>query len=228
MIRAALALAAATLVAAPADAAGPFGVDDATIVAPRACQLEAFTLQSRDDYAYVVQPACNPTGNLQIQLGGSRLRSDGEHIDTGGVQFKTVLREADGALWGIGVSAGAVRGRNRTSGGEATDGYVNVPVTVPLGDALNLNLNAGVLRDGATAQLAGTWGAALEWKAGAGVRVVAETFRLLQARPNFQAGAFVTLVPERVELVALYGSVRGGGDGWVSVGVQLYSPPFLH
>src|SRR4030095_921679 len=91
-----------------AEAAGPFVVEDAALVEPKACQLETWTRRPRDGYENFVVPACNPTGNLEIQLGGARVRSDDQVYAAGTVQLKTVLREATDEQWSGGLVGGGI------------------------------------------------------------------------------------------------------------------------
>ena len=211
-------------------AAGPFVVEDAAIVEAKSCQLETWTRQLPDGYENYLFPACNPTGNLEIQIGGARLRSGDPVYDAGSVQLKTVLREATDDQWGVGLLGGVVRFRNRSGGESGNDFYAVIPVTVQLvPDTLTLNLNAGVIKSDTEGRTTGTWGVAAEWTPIDRLRLVGEAFRLVRPQPYFQVGAFVTIVAARVEVVALYGNGYGDGSAgrWFSVGLQLYSPPFL-
>jgi len=225
-----LVVAGAACMGLGAEAAGPFIVEDAAIVEPKACQIETWTRRPREGYENFVVPACNPTGNLEIQLGGARIRTDDEVFAAATVQLKTVFREATAEQWGVGLVVGGARIRNRSGGESGTDLYALIPVTVPLvPDKLTLNLNAGLLRSGPQDTTVGTWGVAADWTPIDRLRITGEAFRLLRPRPYFQVGAFVTLVAERVEVVALYGNGYGDGSAgrWFTVGLQLYSPPFL-
>ena len=64
-----LSIAAAT----PVQAAQPLATDDAAVVAPKTCQLEAWSRMAHDGRDYWVQPACNFTGNLELTVGGARV-----------------------------------------------------------------------------------------------------------------------------------------------------------
>jgi hypothetical protein len=218
------------LAAGGAMAAGPFVVEDAALVDPQACQLETWTRRPSAGYENYFLPACNPWGNLEIQVGGARLRSSDADADATILQFKTVLHEAADRSWALGLVAGIVGVRVRDGGGHDTDGYVTLAATLPVvADKFAVNLNAGLLRVGAQNKVTGTWGVSADLTVNEWVRFTGEAYRLAQPRPSFQAGGFVSIVPSRVEIVALYGNTWGGGGTgrWFSVGLQLYSPPFL-
>ena len=86
--------------AAPALRAGqPLVTDDAAIVAPKTCQLEAWTHSTDGGHEYWVQPACNFTGNLELAVGGARMYPfDGPVSNVIQLQAKTVLfPRADGS-----------------------------------------------------------------------------------------------------------------------------------
>jgi hypothetical protein len=113
--RAAAALAVAALgvvalsVASPARAARPMITDDARLVDPKACQVESWLRvnRGRADELWAI-PSCNPTGNLELALGGSLLR-DGSGLSTGNslAQAKTLFRPLvpNGFGWGLAVGA---------------------------------------------------------------------------------------------------------------------------
>jgi len=216
------------LAGAEAWAAGPFVVEDAGVVEAQACQIEAWTRWPREGHENYVVPACNPWGNLEIQFGGARLRSSDADADVALLQLKSVLRDPDSDGWSLALVGGIANVRNRDGGGRFTDGYVTLAATLPVvADELSLNLNAGVLRVGAERKVTGTWGISADWTPTERLRFTGEAFRLAQPRPFFQAGGFLVIVPERVEIVALYGNGYGGGGTgrWFSVGLQLYSAP---
>ena len=64
------------LAAADAHAARPMIVDDARIVDPGACQVEAWRRFNRDSQENWVLPGCNLSGNVELTLGSAELPVD--------------------------------------------------------------------------------------------------------------------------------------------------------
>ena len=92
------------VLAAPVQAAQPLVTDDAAVVAPKTCQLEAWTRSAHDGRVYGAQPACNITGNLELAVGGARANPDaGESSNIVQLQAKTVLFERDDRVWSFGM-----------------------------------------------------------------------------------------------------------------------------
>src|SRR5699024_4687438 len=80
-----------------AHAGRPMEVDDAGIVGPGACELEAWSEHRKHSNGYWVMPACNFTGNLELELGGAVERPDeGANTNTLAVAAKSVLAEGLG------------------------------------------------------------------------------------------------------------------------------------
>ncbi|MGY2489061.1 hypothetical protein [Cupriavidus sp. CP313] len=109
-------LAAVAFVAAacrPSLAARPLITDDARIVDPKSCQLESWMqFQSGGNELWAL-PGCNPTGNLELTLGGSLQRIDGG-LDATNVQFqaKTLLKALETNGYGIALSGGLIHHPN--------------------------------------------------------------------------------------------------------------------
>jgi hypothetical protein len=83
--------------------------DDAAVVAPKTCQLEAWARSARDGHEYWAQPACNFTGNLELTIGAGRAQPDAAEASTIlQLQAKTVLSpRVDGASsFGVLIAAG--------------------------------------------------------------------------------------------------------------------------
>src|SRR6185295_7629205 len=88
-----------------AQAARPMVTDDARTVDPGACQVEAWqrTLRgSRERWAF---PACNPTGNLEVTLGGNDIADgNGGRANDFVVQGKTLFRNLETNSYGYGLA----------------------------------------------------------------------------------------------------------------------------
>src|SRR5438046_5293765 len=59
-----------------AEAAQPLVTDDAAVLAPKTCQLEAWARSAHDSREYWAQRAWNFTGNLELTIGSGASRPD--------------------------------------------------------------------------------------------------------------------------------------------------------
>lgn len=214
------------LAGAPAHAARPMNTDDARIVDPKACQVESWMRKNRDSTEFWAQPACNPTGNLEITAGGGHARGDDVGSQNSWVlQGKTLFKPLETNGWGWGLAAGTVRHAGPPNG---RDWYTYMPVSRSLfDDRLNLHLNVGWLHDGQLKRNFMTWGIGSETQISERAWLIAETFGQNEGRPLYQAGIRYWIVPNRVQVDATYGNRLGGGERWFSLGLRLLSPAFL-
>ena len=213
-----------------AQAARPLITDDTGIVEAGACQLETWVQHQRGQTDFWAVPACNPTGNLEIGVGASRVRADGVGTTRGDAQLqaKTVLRPLSAEGWGLALAVGVVRHPADTP--YRSDVYLNLPLTVPLvGESLLMHLNAGWVRTQGAGESRRTWGLAGEWRAFERTTLLAETFGQSGGKPFVQVGLRHTLVPDRVQLdFTAGGPARGAAaERWVSFGLRLMTPAFL-
>ncbi len=221
----ALILAAALGAAGAAHAARPLITDDARVVDPGACQLESWLRRTRVATEYWALPACNPTGNLELTLGGARLHDGGGTRSLNlTLQAKTVWRALRPDGWGAALAAGT--SVDPVSG--ARDLYAYLPLSWSINnDARFVHLNLGARRDDAKGQKVFTWGVGLEQPLDATFVVIAETFGQDKGNPLAQIGLRASLVPDRLQVDATMGGRFGGGrdQRWLSIGLRLLSPP---
>lgn len=213
-----------------AQAARPLTTDDAGVVEAGACQLETWVQRQRGQTAFWAVPACNPTGNLELGVGASRVRTDGTDASSGDTQLqaKTVLQPLGAEGWGLALAVGVVRHPDDTP--QRTDVYLNLPLSVALADdSLLMHLNAGWVRTQGAGENRRTWGLAGEWRAFERTTLLAETFGQSGGKPLVQVGLRHSLVPDRVQLdFTIGGPARGGAAArWVSFGLRLMTPAVL-
>jgi hypothetical protein len=211
-------------------AAQPLVTDDAAVVAPKTCQLEAWSGLAHDDREYWAQPACNFTGNLEFSVGGARAQPDaGEPSTLVQLQAKTVLfRRAEGE-WSFGVAAGAARDTGAPHGTSAFQVYSAKALAswYPRSDLeIDLNLGAANVYGSGTFALAG---AAIQYAIITNVQLLAETFRAEPGRGRYQVGVRYIVIPGRFEAYVSYGNrFNGPSSEWASIiGIRLQTPPFL-
>ena len=214
-----------------AQAARPMITDDARIVDPKACQVETWVKRNRGSTEFWALPACNPTGDAEITIGGGRLRADGEsHLTDAIVQAKTVLRPLETNGWGVGLAVGMDRRPQRPEADSwPGDTYFNVPMSVSFyDDKWVAHLNAGVLHHrGGDNQ--GTWGIGNEIRLGESAYFIPEIYGNDRGRPFYQLGVRCWLIRDRLQVDATFGNRLDTNteQRWFSIGLRILSPPFL-
>jgi hypothetical protein len=226
-------LAAALLAAAPgAAAAQQFATDDAAVVAPRSCRLEAW----HGEASTWILPACAVTPRLEVTPGIGRVRHGGERLAEYVVQGKYLLREAAPGEAGIALTLGVGLGPLAQLRADGVAGlFVNLPVTYPLpGERLVLHGNLGFHRERGGpvhlhghdpghahdhgAHLALTWGTRGDLALPGGrFTLVAELFGEDRSAPAYQAGVSTVLARDRLAVDLSWGGHTGRGvrgAGW--------------
>jgi hypothetical protein len=213
-----------------AQAAQPLVTDDAAVVTPKTCQLEAWIHSTRDGREYWAQPACNFTGNLELSVGGAHARPD-----TGGsssivqLQAKTVLIPRTNGAWSFGAVAGGTRETAVPHGSSAFQTYYAKALAswYPRRDLqIDLDLGAANVYGSGTLTLAG---AAIQYALVTNVQLLAETFRDEPGRGKYQVGVRYIVIPNRFEAYASYGNRFNGPPGqWSAIaGIRVQTSPFL-
>ncbi len=212
--------------ALPAWAARPFVTDDARLTTAGSCQLESWTRFYQESREVWALPACNPTGNLELTLGGGVARADGQPSGTTDyvLQLKTLFKPLSTNGWGIGVAAGTVRHPEITPGpNQLGNNYVYFPASFSLkDDRLIVHSNLGWLRDDATRQDRMTWGLGGEWTLSPRTIFIAETFGDDKSRPYWQSGFRWTVIENLLQLDATVGQQAGSDPAakWLSFGMR--------
>lgn len=217
------------LVLSSAQAARPMITDDAEIVDAKACQLESWIQSNRGSTEYWALPACNPTGNVKLTLGGARLHSSsGPHFRVAVFQGKTVLKALEANGWGLALSVGTAK--QRPAGSSAREWYVNAPASFSFrNDSLLLHTNLGWLRDPDTQAHRLTWGLGSTTQLTERSWLIAESFGQNRGKPLYQVGVRHWVVPDRVQIDMTYGDRFGAHsqERWFSIGLRILSAPFL-
>ena len=215
-----LALAAA-LAAAPASAGRPLSTEDASALADRKCQVEAWVDRYRDATQSWLVPACNFGAGIEWQLGAARTHAEGRGVFSEAYfQGKTVLRSLDESPWGVGVVAGVTRRPLAESHRGWSNPYLIVPVSFKPGGEALLHANVGASHDRAGRRTVTLWGVAVERPVAARTHLVAEAFGENAARPFVRAGLRFGAIADRLDL-DLTAVARPGGtrdERYVSLG----------
>ena len=213
-----------------AEAAQPLFTDDAAVVTPQTCQVEAWVRSSHDGREYWMQPACNPTGNVEIAVGLAHARPDiGESSSLVQLQAKTILFSLGDGEWSFGLGAGAGRDTQAPHGSSAFQlYYARALATWHPHDDLEIDLNLGA----ANLYGAGTFvlaGAAVQYAFAPNFQLLAEAFRDQPGNTRYQVGMRYVFVPNRFEAYVAYGSRFNAPSGQWSgiIGIRLQTDAFL-
>jgi hypothetical protein len=218
------------VVGPPAQAGQPLVTDDAAVVAPKTCQLEAWTRSTSDGREYWAQPACNFTGNLELSVGGARAHPDeSEPVSIVQLQAKTVLFARDHGVWSLGAVGGGARDTGAPHGRSAFQAYYAKALAswYPRSDLeIDLNLGAANVYGFGTFALAGV---AIHYAVATNVQLLAEAFRDEPGHGKYQIGARCIVIPNRFEGYVSYGNLfHGSSDRWSAIiGIRLQTPAFL-
>jgi len=215
-----------------AHAARPMITDDARIVDPKSCQVESWAkFYKQGGWERWALPGCNPTGNLEITVGGAYSHpEEGRHASDVVLQAKTIFRPLTSDNWGYGLAVGTVRHPSIKTERQFGDQYAYVPVSFSFaGDDFLLHLNAGMVRRPLLHDTIATWGIGSETRLNQRLQLIAETYGDSKSRGFYHIGLRFWVVPDRVQVDTTFGNRWGTetGERWVSVGLRLLSPAFL-
>ncbi len=211
-----------------AHAARPFMTDDARLTTAGSCQLESWSRFYRSKTELWALPACNPTGNFELTVGGDQSRATGEPR-TGDlvVQGKSLFREMTSGGWGWGLAVGTTHHPSSTSGPNGLGNhYAYLPISIStLNDRVIVHTNVGLLRDKASHQDRKTYGIGAEIAATSRLLLIAETFGDHTARPYWQTGVRYSVIPNLFQVDATIGQQFNGPSSgrWLSFGLR-YTP----
>ena len=217
------------ILAAPAAmAARPFVTDDARIVDPGGCQIESYVKRQRNfgERETWFLPGCNPGGNLELTIGGTRAINSVEgKANALVVQGKTLLRPLHTNDYGIAATIGTLRHQTFT-GDSATrwSPYINLISSLSrLNDGLVIHANAGVIEDRIAGLTRPTWGLGGEILLAPRWYGIVESYGQKSDKASQQIGLRFWAVPDRVQVDGTVGRQRSGPPArdWISLGVRL-------
>ena len=217
---------------ASAFAGRPLTTDDAAILDPKACQVEAWIDRATHTTTGWFVPSCNFGGNVEWQVGFARTRADGESRFTETyAQAKTILRPmTDAEPWSVGLTAGVTRRPQNVNYTGWHHPYVIVPFSQVLcRTPFTFHAQLGWARDREQRRDLTLWGAAVEAAVSERTVLLAETFGENSRKPWVRLGGRWTVVPNRLD-VDLTWLGRAGGrseERLVSIGVTVQSGAIL-
>lgn len=206
--------------------ARPFVTDDARLTTAESCQLETWMRVYPNSREVWALPACNPTGNLELTVGGGRAKNDGEKPTADQVfQLKTLFRPLESNGWGWGMAVGTIRHPEINPGpNQLGNTYVYAPFSMSMADdRIVAHVNVGMLKDRESKQKRTTWGMGGEFKLTPRFLAIAETFGDDRNKPYWQVGGRYAIVPDKVQVDATLGQQFSGNrtGRWISFGLRL-------
>lgn len=179
-----LGLIAALGLLSSAHGAAPLAVEDAGILEPRSCELEAVQSRERQGAGVLrvsaAKSSCGIGMSTQLALQVAREAFGEDRSKALTLSGKTMLLEYGTLMTSLSYA------RNWTTtpghGLRYSEASVSSVTTMVLG-ALTAHLNAGVVRARGEPGIGKTWGLALEQDVGRGVSLLAETYGSQGSRP---------------------------------------------
>lgn len=161
------ALLCCTIFPPPLWAGRPLATDDATVIDPGTCQLEAWAERGSGDHAIVMAPACGLIESLELDLDYTLPQPRDELRGAAGAALKWVPPQAKvGTPLGelnfglkVGTAWQKLRGDSWSS---AESGFLAL-ATLKLHEDWLVNANLGASRDRDSKETAAVWKLALAW-----------------------------------------------------------------
>jgi len=207
-----------------ARAARPFVTDDARLTTAGSCQLESWMRVYSDSQEFWALPACNPTGNLEVTMGGMMANnSDASRTTDYVLQFKTLFKTLETNGWGLGLAVGTLHHPDTKAGpNQFGNGYAYLPLSLSFhDDKIIVHGNLGWLRDAATRQDITTWGVGAEFQADSRLLLIAESYGDDQSHSYWQTGIRYSVIPNLFQLDTTTGQqFIGGSNRWISFGLR--------
>jgi len=189
-------LAAGALLALPAWAGRPLATDDAAILDPHDCQVEAWHQHTGSLREWWAMPACR-VGDWELGAGKGQASASV-------LQAKTMLRNPGetGDGWALALTIASQQGPVRQQ-------TLNLPLTIALLDqAVLFHLNAGWMRPHGAATR-NTWSAGAEYAFAQRWSASLESYGSRNLAPTRQVGIRYTLIANRLDLDASVAKTSG-------------------
>lgn len=208
--------------------ARPFVTDDARLTNAGHCQLESWTRVYPQSVELWALPACNPTGNLEITLGGGSFHNQTDASTSRDylMQLKTLFKPLDSQQFGVGLALGHIAHPEVSPGpNQFGNTYLYVPISYAFANQRVLHLNLGLVKERGTHQLKTTLGLGAEWPIHARWLGIAEVYGDHTQSPFYQLGMRLSVIPNLLQVDATTGGQMHGHPDtqWLSIGVR-YTP----
>ena len=212
-----------------AHAARPMSTDDANIVDLNSCQLESWIKTTHTSYERWAIPGCNFGADIEWSVGGNAQQDQSlPSTQFWLAQAKKRWRLVEDNAFGISTTLGVIEMQVAAPGQTVDkDYFVNVPVTIALGDDRFVHFNGGWVNHQSLKTNRATWGLGGEWPFQANVIGIAETYGEKNAGSRYQVGLRFWVLPKRMQIDTTYGNQVGQPQQqrWFTLGIRLLSPP---
>ncbi|MDP4529091.1 hypothetical protein Q3O59_08615 [Alkalimonas delamerensis] len=179
-----------------------FLVDDADITPPGECAVETWfqraSVGGASFHGLEVQPMCSTRNGWEIALPLAYNTSDSE-LAGYGLELKTML-STDFYGGALALSFGVMRDHQES---EFEGGFINVPYSAEISDAVMLHVNLGVEYDKFESDWNPTWGLASTFTVHERLDLIVETAGVGSDSPAAAVG-FRSALNDRIELDASY------------------------
>ncbi|MDB5702452.1 MAG: hypothetical protein JWL66_2651 [Sphingomonadales bacterium] len=168
-------------------AGGAHVVDDSEVETPGSCHVETSVARLQANAALaVISPACTPEllPNLELGFSAAYNATTGHTNLAIGPAIKWQLRSSSSGL-GFAIDASLAWG---SANHRIENASFIVPISVPLGEGLTANLDAGTVWARADVRAAGFLGAQLVWQERTDLGLMMETFDRTGGAVGVQSG----------------------------------------
>lgn len=213
-------------------AARPMVTDDARLTKGGSCQLESWVRVNSNGSELWALPACNPSGNFEVTLGGALSKVDGQKFTTDIiVQAKTIIRELKTNDWAMGFAIGHANHQSDEYPGPNGVGstYAYVPISISsFDDKLITHINVGYIHNRKSELDSGTWGVGAEVKTIPNLLYILEAYGDHRSSPYVQTGLRYSVVPDIFQIDTTVGQQLNTEDvNWLSIGLRYTPDNFL-
>ena len=215
-----------------ANAARPMVTDDARLTKGGSCQLESWLRVNPNGSELWALPACNPSGNFEVTLGGALSKVDNQKSTTDIiVQAKTIIKELKANDWGVGFAIGTANHQSDDYPGPNGVGssYAYVPISISsFDDKLITHINVGYMHNRKSTSDSATWGIGAEVKTIPNLLYILEAYGDHRSSPFVQTGLRYSVVPDIFQIDATIGKqLNTDNVHWLSIGIRYTPDDFL-
>lgn len=213
-------------------AARPMVTDDARLTKGGSCQLESWFRANSNSSELWALPACNPSGNFEVTLGGALSKVDSQKSTADIIlQAKTIIKELKANDWGIGFALGTANHQSDDYPGPNGVGssYAYIPISISsFDDKLLTHINVGYIHNSKSALDSATWGIGAEVKTTPNLLYILEAYGDHRSSPFVQTGFRYSVVPDIFQIDTTIGKqLNTDKVHWLSIGVRYTPNDFL-
>ncbi len=170
-------------------------------------------------------PACNPSGNLELTVGGGYFKNDDIQGSTHDyiIQAKTLFKTLEPNQVGFGLAVGKIAHPEINPGpNQFGNTYLYFPVSYEFNNHLVVHSNLGLLKDNGDKTIKSTFGLGAELPLKTNLLGITEIYGDDKQKPFFQIGFRYSVMPELFQIDTTLGhQFDGNSQGkWLSIGFR--------